>query len=128
MAGIVFWVRLFECLKISSSFGPLVLTLGEIFRKARHSDDGISDDRVSDDSVRASSGDSISDDHISDSVMLCPHPRRGIPQGKTMSVMTASVISDDRIRANSGDVISDGYISDSVMAKTMSVMIMSVYQ
>jgi hypothetical protein len=32
--GVLFWVRLLESLKASSSFGPLVLTLGEIFRKA----------------------------------------------------------------------------------------------
>jgi len=33
LVGILFWVRLFEALKVSSSLGPLVLTMGEIFRR-----------------------------------------------------------------------------------------------
>ena len=31
LVGIVFWIRLFQSLKVSSSMGPLVLTMGEIF-------------------------------------------------------------------------------------------------
>ncbi len=31
--GILFWVRIFEAFKVSSSLGPLILTLGEIFRR-----------------------------------------------------------------------------------------------
>jgi hypothetical protein len=33
LVGILFWIRLFESFKISSSLGPLILTMGEIFHR-----------------------------------------------------------------------------------------------
>ena len=33
LVGVMFWIRLFESLKVSNSLGPLVLTLGEILHR-----------------------------------------------------------------------------------------------